>query len=57
LTGNALKFTERGSVRISLALTPAHLIKMELTDRGIGIPAEKQGQFVREAVLYLRRLL
>ena len=48
LTGNALKFTERGSVRIGVALTTAGLIKIEVTDSGIGIPAEKQGQLFQK---------
>jgi len=47
LTGNALKFTERGSVAIALSLasrpgeTPVRLA-LTVTDTGIGIPEDRQ---------------
>jgi PAS domain S-box-containing protein len=39
LVGNAVKFTERGSVRVGVAAAPDGL-RFEIVDTGIGIPAE-----------------
>lgn len=40
LIGNALKYTERGSVRITAHIEPDHL-ELGVEDTGIGIPADK----------------
>lgn len=43
LLGNALKFTEKGEVvlRITADPGPDHLIRMSVTDTGIGIPSDR----------------
>ncbi|HRO67429.1 MAG TPA: CHASE3 domain-containing protein, partial [Pseudobdellovibrionaceae bacterium] len=40
---NAIKFTERGHVRLSIEEAPGARIKFSVEDTGVGIPAEKQG--------------
>jgi PAS domain S-box-containing protein len=40
LVGNALKFTERGGVKVVLALR-GHQLHLDVHDSGIGIPADK----------------
>ncbi|MBF0163741.1 MAG: response regulator [Magnetococcales bacterium] len=47
LVGNAIKFTDRGGVRIAVAHDINHLgswLRFSVTDTGIGIPAEKLGE-------------
>lgn len=51
LLNNAVKFTERGEVRLSVALKPAGLERAELRvsvrDTGIGIPADRYGRLFK----------
>ena len=43
LVGNAVKFTERGHVRVQVR--PAHgMVRFEVSDTGIGIPADAMGR-------------
>jgi PAS domain S-box-containing protein len=46
LVGNAIKFTERGHIRLTVSRTGmlrgAPLLRFSVTDTGIGIPAEEQ---------------
>jgi len=42
LIANALKFTQRGSVRLRVAPLEARSVAFAVTDTGIGIPREKQ---------------
>jgi signal transduction histidine kinase/ActR/RegA family two-component response regulator len=43
IAGNAVKFTERGSVVISAVEADAEHVKISVTDTGIGITAEQMG--------------
>lgn len=48
---NALKYTERGEVRVSARLTPArNAVEFVVADTGIGIPAESIGRIFDEFV-------
>lgn len=47
LLGNALKFTQQGSIQVQCSLLPAgadgkHRVYLSVSDTGIGIPTEKQ---------------
>jgi signal transduction histidine kinase/CheY-like chemotaxis protein/HPt (histidine-containing phosphotransfer) domain-containing protein len=42
LVSNAVKFTERGSVQVSMALTPDQQLLISVKDTGIGIVPDKQ---------------
>lgn len=41
LVGNALKFTEEGSVTVRVTAKPAGVVRFEIADTGIGIPEDK----------------
>ncbi|OQX14933.1 MAG: hypothetical protein BWK73_08120 [Thiothrix lacustris] len=42
LVGNALKFTERGSVQVRISHPGGETLRFEVQDSGMGIPPEKQ---------------
>jgi PAS domain S-box-containing protein len=49
LVGNAVKFTDRGSVELRLRLVTGNaFLRMEVVDTGPGIPADVQHQLFRE---------
>jgi CheY-like chemotaxis protein/two-component sensor histidine kinase len=45
---NALKFTERGEVRVSAGTAADHMVRFEVRDTGIGIPREDQQRLFQE---------
>ena len=49
LVGNALKFTAKGGVTLTLAAGPAAL-RITVTDTGIGIPPEKQARLFQNFI-------
>ncbi|HEX4221067.1 MAG TPA: ATP-binding protein [Pseudonocardiaceae bacterium] len=49
LLSNSVKFTQRGEVRLSVALDPAaDQVRFEVSDTGIGIPLDQQEQVFEE---------
>ena len=53
LVGNAVKFTERGGVRIDARLADGRdrrLLKVEVRDTGVGVPEDKQSEIFHEFV-------
>ncbi len=48
LVSNALKFTERGEVRVRAEAGPDGMAVFSVADTGIGIPAEDQEDIFRE---------
>ena len=41
LLGNAVKFTDEGAVTLALALEADHRVRFEVSDSGVGIPADR----------------
>jgi len=53
LIGNAVKFTEKGGVRIDVEMIEGRerrFLRFEVRDTGVGVPAEKRGEIFREFV-------
>jgi len=53
LVGNAIKFTEKGGVRIDVTLfegAERRFLRFEVRDTGVGVPAEKRAQIFHEFV-------
>jgi PAS domain S-box-containing protein len=53
LVGNAVKFTEKGGVRIEATMTVGHernYLRFEVRDTGVGVPAEKRKEIFDEFV-------
>lgn len=48
LVGNAVKFTETGGIRIEGTIRDDRLLRIEVTDTGIGIAPEDQAQLFRD---------
>jgi two-component system sensor histidine kinase ChiS len=50
LTGNAVKFTEKGQIIISASALPSGECSVDIADTGIGIPLEKQNMIFESFV-------
>jgi len=53
LVGNAVKFTEKGGVSVSVTLTQAaqrRFLRFEVRDTGVGVPPEKRAEIFEEFV-------
>ena len=50
LLGNALKFTERGSVRLMLERTGPSMLRISVVDSGIGLTEEQRGRLFQPFV-------
>jgi PAS domain S-box-containing protein len=53
LVGNAIKFTERGGVRVDMRLVDGRerrFLRFEVRDTGVGVPAEKRVEIFEEFV-------
>jgi len=53
LVGNAVKFTEKGGVRIDVEMVEGrdrHFLRFEVRDTGVGVPAAKRGEIFHEFV-------
>jgi PAS domain S-box-containing protein len=51
LVGNAVKFTEKGGVRVSASVSEAHgqkFVRFEVRDTGVGVPTEKRDEIFKE---------
>jgi PAS domain S-box-containing protein len=48
LVGNAVKFTERGGVRVDVAPAKRRTLRFEVRDTGVGVPAEKRDAIFSE---------
>jgi PAS domain S-box-containing protein len=53
LVGNAIKFTEKGGVRVDMRLVEGRerrFLRFEVRDTGVGVPAEKRAEIFEEFV-------
>jgi PAS domain S-box-containing protein len=51
LVGNAVKFTEKGGVRVEVSYAPDHdLLRFEVRDTGVGVPEAKRKEIFDEFV-------
>jgi len=48
VVANAIKFTERGTVRVVAAFAPPDAVEFQVTDTGVGIPPEDQERIFEE---------
>ncbi|MDE2258278.1 MAG: PAS domain-containing protein [Xanthomonadaceae bacterium] len=54
LIGNAVKFTERGSISVTLLAPVEGRVRISVVDTGIGIAAEEQSRLFRQSFVQIR---